>query len=151
MHPDHPATNPAPIIAAAKRRHELTRAKAIQAIRELDHAGTPITFAAVAGQAGVSRSWLYRQPDLRDQVQHLRKATTRQTTAPVPADQRASDASLLRRLQAAHARNQQLLDERTDLLTERDRLRRQLAHALGEHRHPAHPPPAPTTGHITLR
>ena len=47
MRPD----NAGPIIAAARRRHELTRAKAIRAIRELDHAGTPITFAAVAASA----------------------------------------------------------------------------------------------------
>ncbi len=147
MHPDHPA----PIVAAAKRRHELTRAKAVQAIRELDHAGTPITFAAVASHAGVSRSWLYRQTDLRKQVQQLRQATTHQTTAAVPAHQRATDASLRHRLQAAHIRNQQLLDERAQLLTERDRLRRQLARALGEHRHPAHPPPSPTTKQITVR
>ena len=44
MRPD----NTAPIIAAARHRHELTRAKAIQAIRELDHAGSLVTFAAVA-------------------------------------------------------------------------------------------------------
>ena len=41
MRPD----NTAPIIAAARHRHELTRARAIQAIRELDHAGSLVTFA----------------------------------------------------------------------------------------------------------
>ena len=80
--------NTEPIIAAAKRRHELTRAKAIQAIRELDRAGTAVTFAAVAGQAGVSRSWLYSQPDIRDQIQQLRDTTSRSVTAPIPASQR---------------------------------------------------------------
>jgi len=53
-----------PLVAAAKRRHELTRARAIQAIRELDRAGTAVTFTAVAGQARISRSWLYSQPDI---------------------------------------------------------------------------------------
>ena len=43
--------NTAPIIAAARHRHELTRARAIQAIRELDHAGSLVTFAGVAGEA----------------------------------------------------------------------------------------------------
>ena len=47
MRPD----NTPPIIAAARHRHELTRARAIQAIRELDHAGSPVTYAGVAGQA----------------------------------------------------------------------------------------------------
>jgi hypothetical protein len=32
-----------PLAAAARRRHELTRARAIQAIRELDRAGTAVT------------------------------------------------------------------------------------------------------------
>ena len=61
MHPD-PA---GPLALAAARRHELTRARAIQALRELDRAGAPVTFAAVATAAGISRSWLYTQPDTR--------------------------------------------------------------------------------------
>jgi hypothetical protein len=55
---------PDPLSEAAARRHELTRAKAIQALRELDRAGTPVTFADVAHAAGVSRSWLYTRPDI---------------------------------------------------------------------------------------
>ncbi len=91
----------APIIAAAKRRHELTRAKAIQAIRELDRAGAIVTFAAVAAAAGVSRSWLYSQPGIRGQIQQLRDTASRSAAAPIPASQRASDASLQRRTGSA--------------------------------------------------
>jgi hypothetical protein len=58
--------------AAATRRRELTRAKAIQAVRELDRAGAAVIFASVAAAAGICRSWLYTQPDLRGQVQELR-------------------------------------------------------------------------------
>ncbi len=101
MRPD----NTAPIIAAARRRHELARAKAIQAIRELDRTGRAVTFSGVAGKAGVSRSWLYSQPDIRDQIQRLRHATGRSAAARIPASQRASDASLLRRLEAARRTN----------------------------------------------
>ena len=36
------------LTTAAKRRHELTRAKAIAALHELDRAGDPITFESVA-------------------------------------------------------------------------------------------------------
>jgi|GEM_PF-743057 len=120
MRPD----NTAPIIAAARHRHELTRARAIQAIRELDHAGSLVTFAGVAGQAGISRSWLYSQPDIRAEIARLRGATSRSGPAPIPASQRASDASLLRRLEAAHA-------ERTSLLEERTRLRRRTPGSAG--------------------
>jgi hypothetical protein len=45
---------PDPLSEAAARRHELTRAKAVQALRELDRAGTPVTFAGVAQAAGIS-------------------------------------------------------------------------------------------------
>jgi hypothetical protein len=123
-----------PLVAAAKQRHELTRARAIQAIRELDRAGTAVTFTAVAGQAQVSRSWLYSQPDICRQIQQLREATGRSTTAPIPASQRASDTSLLRRLETAHAENRRLSDECTQLRAEIARLRRQIAHLLGEQR-----------------
>ena len=38
----------------AGRRHELARSKAIRAVRELDAAGTTVTFESVARAAGVS-------------------------------------------------------------------------------------------------
>jgi AraC-like DNA-binding protein len=135
------ADNTAPLIAAARNRHELTRAKAICALRELDRAGTPITFETVARQAGVSRSWLYSQLDLRTDIERLREATGRAPTAAVPAAQRTSDASLLRRLQAAQARNRQLSEDN-------QRLRRQLAHALGDQRAAEHLGQAPQTGRM---
>jgi Family of unknown function (DUF6262) len=124
-----------PLAAAARRRHELTRARAIQAIRELDRAGTAVTFTAVAGQARVSRSWLYSQPDICRQIRQLREATTgRSTRAPIPASQRASDTSLLRRLETAHAENRRLSGECAQLRAEIARLRRQIARLLGEQR-----------------
>ena len=123
-----PADNNAPLIAAARRRHELTRAKAIRAVRELDRAGTPVTFEQVARTAGVSRSWLYAQADVRAEVERLRDATTRRAPSPaIPAGQRTSDASLRQRLAAANERNRRLTEDN-------QRLRRQLAHALGEQR-----------------
>ena len=133
MHPD----NTAPLILAARQRRELARAKAVRAVRELDRAGTPVTFLAVARAAGVSRSWLYNQPDLRAEIHRLREATSRAATPPIPASQRASDASLLRRLAQASQRNRQLAEENS-------RLRRQLAHALGDQR--ASPRPARQAG-----
>ena len=122
MPPDH-----APLAIAAARRHQLTRARAIQALRELDRAGAPVTFAAVAAAAAVSRSWLYTQPDIRDQIQRLRDSTSRIPGVPVPAGQRPTGTSLRARLAAALQRNQQLADENA-------RLRRQLARALGDQR-----------------
>ena len=119
---------PDPLSEAAARRHELTRAKAVQALRELDRAGAPVTFAGVAQTAGVSRSWLYTQPGISGQIRRLRQETNAAGSAGgIPAAQRSTDASLRARLAAALDRNKQLADENA-------RLRRQLARALGDQR-----------------
>ena len=121
MHPD-------PLSDAAARRHELTRAKAIQALRELDRAGTPVTFAGVSRAAGISRSWVYTQPDISGQIRRLRQQTNAAGSAGgIPAAQRSTDASLRARLATVLDRNKQLTEENA-------RLRRQLARALGDQR-----------------
>ena len=94
------ADNSRHIIAAARQRRELTRAKAIQALRTLDNDGAPVTFETVAHAADVSRSWLYAQPDIRAEIERLRAAGRRAPTTPIPSRQRSSDSSLLKRLVA---------------------------------------------------
>ena len=120
---------PDPLSEAAARRHELTRSRAVQALRELDRAGTPVTFAGVAQAAGVSRSWLYTQADISSQIRRLRQTANGAGSAggAIPAGQRSTDASLRARLTAALDRNRQLADENAQL-------RRQLARALGDQR-----------------
>lgn len=137
-----PSDNTARLIASAQHRHELTRAKAIQALRELEHAGVPVTFEAVASTAGVSRSWLYTQPDLKAEIQRLREATRHTPVSRVPTSQKASAVSLLRRLEAAHQRNRQLAEEN-------QRLRRQLARALGDQRNARSPDNASAGRHAS--
>jgi len=119
------ADNSAYLTAAARQRHELTRAKAIRTLRELDRAGSPVTFEQVARAAGISRSWLYSQPDIRTQIQQLRDTSRRAPAPALPPSQRASDASLSQRLQAALHRTRQLEQEN-------QQLRRQLAQVLGQ-------------------
>jgi Family of unknown function (DUF6262) len=120
--------HPDPLSEAAARRHELTRSKAIQALRELGRSGQPVTFAGIAQAAGISRSWLYTQPGISDQIRRLRSKTDNAGSDPaIPAGQRATDASLRARLAAALDRNKQLADENA-------RLHRQLARALGDQR-----------------
>ena len=121
------ADNTRHIIAAARQRRELTRAKAVQALRVLDADGSPVTFEAVAAAAGVSRSWLYAQPDIRAEIERLRAVSGRAPATPLPARQRSSDASLLRRLEAASERIRRLAEENR-------LLRARLAQALGERR-----------------
>ena len=117
---------PAPLAAATLRRIQTTRARTREALRRLDRDGHPITFAAVADAANVSRSLLYRDPDLRAEIEALRAATSTRTERP-PVAQRASDDSLHQRLAAA-------LDDNRVLRAENQLLRDQLAITLGEQR-----------------
>lgn len=113
------------IVQAARQRSQATRQRAIQALQEAAAAGGPSTFDAVARAAGVSRSWLYGQPDLREQITRLRALSARAPSpAPFPARQRASDASLRQRLEATTV-------EMRRLRQENQHLREQLARALG--------------------
>src|SRR5215216_1283819 len=94
----------------------------------MDTTGTPFTVDAVAKQARVSRSWLYSQPDLRAEIERFRsRHQTAATGRAVPDRQRASDASLLRRLESATERIRRLESENRQL-------RDALALALGEQR-----------------
>ena len=61
----------------------------------MHHAGVEITFQGVADRAGVSRQWLYKNPELRAEVEKLRAPPD--GPQPIPAAQRASDASLRQR------------------------------------------------------
>src|SRR5215470_10729082 len=74
------ADNSHHVVQAAQRRAEQTRQRAVTALRRMDATGQHITFDAVSRAAGVSRSWLYAQPDLRAEIQllrHLEAATAR--------------------------------------------------------------------------
>jgi hypothetical protein len=119
------ADNSRHLVAAARTRHEYTRAKAIQALREMESSGATVTFEAIARKAQISRSWLYTQPDLRGEIERLRERANPTPNTTVPARQRASDASLLQRLETANAHNRQLVAENRQL-------RDQLARALGD-------------------
>lgn len=120
-----PADNSAHLRAAAARRREQTLQRARDALRQLEADGDPVTFDLVARTASVSRAWLYTEPAIRDAIHRLRDAHRPTSNSAVPASQRASDASLLRRLEAAHARNR-------ELATEIRQLREQLARAHGQ-------------------
>jgi Family of unknown function (DUF6262) len=120
------ADNSHHVIAAARRRAAQTRERAIAALRRMDATGQRVTFDAVAREAGVSRSWLYSQDDLRTEIERLRQRHPT-TASPPPQRQRATDASLLRRLEVATARIRRLQ-------ADNQQLRDALAQALGERR-----------------
>ncbi|HEY2834166.1 MAG TPA: DUF6262 family protein [Sporichthyaceae bacterium] len=123
-----PADNTRHLRAAAQHRAEQTRRRAVAALRRMDATSAPVTLDGLAREAGVSRSWLYTQHDLRAEVERLRRRRQHPTPPVVPPErQRASDASLLRRLEAATERIRHLEHDN-------QQLRDALARALGERR-----------------
>jgi hypothetical protein len=119
--------SPEPLRDAAKRRSADAVARARTAIDELAGSGEQVSFQAVARRAGVSRQWLYTQPELRDEIERLRTATAGQAPSGVPAGQRSSEASLRQRVES-------LLEENRRLRTEVGELRDELALAYGHQR-----------------
>jgi Family of unknown function (DUF6262) len=111
------------LLAAAQRRRADTLERARKALQELGETGQRRTVMQIAAHAGVSRSWLYAQPQLRDQ---LRRLTVSETAESAPArTQRGSDASLRQRLTLAHERIRELDNENRQL-------RNQIAHLHGQ-------------------
>lgn len=122
------ADRTARLVQHARTRHEQALQRARDALTALAASGETVTIAALAGKAGVSRSWIYAQPALRDQIEQLRSGPPR----PGPSDRQtagsqASAESLRRRLALAHQRIQQLRDEN-------QQLRQSLARAHGHRR-----------------
>ena len=108
---------------AAQARHDATLRRATTALQRLARRGEPVTFRRLAETAGVSRSWLYRQPQLRDEITRLRDTSTGRPGT-LPAAERATTDSLRQQLRAYR-------DEVTRLRTENQELRDQLARHLG--------------------
>jgi hypothetical protein len=122
-----PTDNTHLLVTAARRRAAATRRRAVAALRRLDTAGATLTYDTLAREAGVSRSWLYTQPDLRAEIERHRDARPTSPRASLPERQRCSDASLRQRLELA-------ADRIRELDTDNTRLRQALAEALGDKR-----------------
>lgn len=131
-----PAEHTTALAAAARHRAEQARARAEQALAAAGRGGSAVTVAGLATTAGVSRSWLYTQPDL---IAAIRQLQQRHPAAERTGPQPASVTSLRQRLDAALARIKQLRGDNAELA-------RQLETAHGEIRRLRHTPatrPAP--------
>ena len=106
-----------PLNQAAAARHQRAVQHAKRALRELDAEDAAISFQSVARRGGVSRQWLYTQPELREAIEARRDGATARTN-PIPARQRATEASLRQRVESLRAENQRLRDENRDLKAE---------------------------------
>jgi len=111
---------------AAQTRHETTLGRANNALASMARRGTPVTFRSVAEAAGVSRSWLYRQQELREEINRLRH-TSQSRPGLLPSAERATVDSLRQQMRTYR-------DEITRLQTENQELREELARRLGADR-----------------
>ena len=111
---------------AAQARHEATLRRAKSALASMVRRGEPVTFRRVAETAGVSRSWLYRQQELREEINRLRHASQGRPGL-LPSAERATADSLRQQVRTYR-------DEITRLRIENQELREQLARRLGADR-----------------
>jgi hypothetical protein len=111
---------------AAQARHDTTLAKATAALDAVVRTGDPVTFGGLARTAGISRSWLYRQPELRGQIEQLRQSAP-SNRKHAPRAQQASDDSNRQKLALYRAELARLQEENRSL-------REQLARKLGAER-----------------
>lgn len=121
-----PADNRPALVAATRRRADQTRARRPRSDpsprpgRRRSH-----IHGGVAAAAKTSRSLLYRDADIRAEIQRLRAREP--GISRLPAAQRTSDISLQQRLTT-------LLDDNRALRDENRKLRDQIAALLGEQR-----------------
>ena len=120
---------------AAQARHDATLRRAENTLQRMAKRGDPVTLNRVAETARVSRSWLYRQPTLRREIDRLRNATTTRPGV-LPSAERASTDSLRQQLHTYR-------EEITRLRSENQELREQLARHLGAARAAAVTQPSP--------
>lgn len=111
---------------AAQARHDATLRRAERTLTHLAGLGEPVTYRRVATTAGVSRSWLYQQPRLREQIDRLRERPPHAGPS-VPSTEQATVDSLRQQLHTYR-------EEITRLRSENKTLRQQLARRLGAER-----------------
>lgn len=63
------------IVRIAKEKSLKTRRNVEKTISELSLSGNEVNFNSVAKSSGVSKSWLYNNPDIRKRIESLRNQT----------------------------------------------------------------------------
>lgn len=122
---------------AANAKHLAATKRAEAALGTLIKTGAEINFRTVSNTGGVSVDFLYRQPELRARIEHLRSRQQQRPApaAPAPArDDRSVLAALTARLRDARGETTELKAQLATAHGELLALRRQLpATALQAH------------------
>jgi len=111
------------IKAAAQKKKEETFTRAEEAIKKLIKEKKPINFESVSQAADVTRAWLYRQPELRNQIETLRERQG--VKQQLPVELKLSDAS-------KQTLTFELRKQNKELKMENQKLKRELEGAYGQ-------------------
>jgi Family of unknown function (DUF6262) len=76
---------------AAQAKHQAATKRAEAALRKLIKTGEQINFRTVAATAGVSVDFLYRHPQLRARIEHLRARQQQQSSPPAAVPEPGRD------------------------------------------------------------
>lgn len=87
---DKQVRNTTEIVRLAKQKSKKTRKKVDKAISKFSIEGKVINFNSIAKEANVSKSWLYKEHDIRQRIESLRE---RQITANVVSKPKKSSRS----------------------------------------------------------
>lgn len=112
--------------AAAADKRSATLARSRRAIVALENRGKTVNFNTVAAEAGVSKSYLYRQPDLRRVIADRRPVPAR-TVGASPRASMSAERVTAKKLALASAALKRLRLENEALRGENARLRGDLA------------------------
>ncbi|MEB5650123.1 DUF6262 family protein [Mammaliicoccus sciuri] len=82
--------NTTEIVRLAKQKSQKTREKVDKAISKFSIEGKAINFNSIAKEANVSKSWLYKEHDIRQRIESLRE---RQITSNVVSKPKKSSSS----------------------------------------------------------
>ncbi len=104
------ARNTAGLKEGARKKSAETVRRFEQSVQKLLRERQPINFSSVARTAKVSVAWLYKVPQVRERIEHLR-GTHQPAKYSVPQSERISDAGLRAQNNALKKRNQELANE----------------------------------------
>ncbi|WP_131795780.1 hypothetical protein [Fluoribacter gormanii] len=60
---------------AAKEKHAVTMERVLAALKIMQEQNVPINFESVASFAQVSKTWVYSQPSLKEQIKNIKNNT----------------------------------------------------------------------------
>lgn len=87
---DKQVRNTTEIVRLAQQKSQKTREKVDKAISKFSIEGKAINFNSIAKEAKVSKSWLYKEQDIRQRIESLRK---RQITSNIVSKPKKSSRS----------------------------------------------------------